>query len=113
MFVRGVKGSNPATTTNNKDPLHFSGFLFGGPLGPYFEPLWMGFGRFLREYVKRIYFEYYIILLPIFLPPSNIVICPQWKSEETQLISEFGASACKSLYKCKDCLEPFEHFKCI
>ncbi len=46
-------------------------------------------------------------------PPSNIIICPQCKSEETQLISEFGATACKSLYKCKDCLEPFEHFKCI
>ena len=46
-------------------------------------------------------------------PPSNIAICPQCKSAETTLISEFGATACKSMYKCKDCLEPFEHFKCI
>ena len=46
-------------------------------------------------------------------PPSNKIICPQCKSEKTQLISEFGATACKSLFKCIDCLEPFEFFKCI
>jgi len=46
-------------------------------------------------------------------PPSNIVVCPQCKSERSQLISEFGSTACKSLYKCINCLEPFEHFKCI
>ena len=46
-------------------------------------------------------------------PPSETVICPQCDSEKTELISEFGSTACKSLYKCKDCLEPFEHFKCI
>jgi len=46
-------------------------------------------------------------------PPSETVICPQCDSEKTELISEFGATACKALYKCKDCLEPFEHFKCI
>ena len=40
------------------------------------------------------------------------VIFKLW-SEKTELISEFGATACKALYKCKDCLEPFEHFKCI
>jgi ring-1,2-phenylacetyl-CoA epoxidase subunit PaaD len=46
-------------------------------------------------------------------PPSNTVICPQCNSEKTTLISEFGATACKALYKCTDCLEPFEFFKCI
>ena len=46
-------------------------------------------------------------------PPSDTVICPQCDSEKTELISKFGATACKALYKCKDCLEPFEHFKCI
>ena len=46
-------------------------------------------------------------------PPSNIVICPQCNSKNTTLISEFGATACKSLFKCIDCLEPFEFFKCI
>ena len=46
-------------------------------------------------------------------PPSNIVICPQCNSENTSLISEFGSTACKSLFKCIDCLEPFDFFKCI
>ena len=46
-------------------------------------------------------------------PPSNTVICPQCNSEKTKLVSEFGATACKALYKCTDCLEPFEFFKCI
>ena len=46
-------------------------------------------------------------------PPSNTVICPQCNSKNTTLISEFGATACKSLFKCIDCLEPFEFFKCI
>ena len=46
-------------------------------------------------------------------PPSDTVICPQCNSEKTTLISEFGSTACKSLFKCDDCLEPFEFFKCI
>ena len=46
-------------------------------------------------------------------PPSDTIICPQCDSEKTELISEFGATACKALYKCSDCLEPFEFFKCI
>jgi len=46
-------------------------------------------------------------------PPSDTVICPQCDSEKTELISAFGATACKALYKCSDCLEPFEFFKCI
>lgn len=46
-------------------------------------------------------------------PPSNTVICPQCDSNKTTLISDFGATACKALYKCDDCLEPFEFFKCI
>ena len=46
-------------------------------------------------------------------PPSKEAICPQCNSKNTSLISEFGATACKSMHKCLDCLEPFEHFKCI
>ena len=38
--------------------------------------------------------------------------CPQCGSQNTQLISEFGSTACKSLFKCNDCLEPFDYFKC-
>ncbi len=40
------------------------------------------------------------------------VICPQCKSYNTELISLFGSTACKSMYKCLDCLEPFDYFKC-
>lgn len=40
------------------------------------------------------------------------VRCPQCNSENTVLISQFGSTACKALYKCQDCLEPFDHFKC-
>jgi ring-1,2-phenylacetyl-CoA epoxidase subunit PaaD len=46
-------------------------------------------------------------------PPEKFAQCPQCSSTSIELISEFGATACKSLYKCTDCLEPFEHFKCI
>lgn len=38
--------------------------------------------------------------------------CPQCKSKNTVLLSQFGSTACKSLYKCSDCLEPFDYFKC-
>lgn len=41
------------------------------------------------------------------------IACPQCRSENTTMISEFGSTACKSLYKCNDCLEPFDYFKCI
>ena len=46
-------------------------------------------------------------------PPSDTIICPQCNSTETKLISEFGSTACKALYKCSECLEPFDFFKCI
>lgn len=38
--------------------------------------------------------------------------CPQCNSINTRLISEFGSTACKSLYQCNDCREPFDYFKC-
>lgn len=38
--------------------------------------------------------------------------CPRCGSTETTLVSSFGSTACKALYKCKSCLEPFDHFKC-
>ena len=40
------------------------------------------------------------------------VPCPLCLSVNTSMISRFGSTACKSLYKCKDCLEPFDYFKC-
>lgn len=44
---------------------------------------------------------------------SKIVPCPYCDSLNTELQSEFGSTACKAQYYCKDCDEPFEHFKCI
>jgi len=41
------------------------------------------------------------------------VKCPQCNSENTELISQFGSTACKALYKCNNCLEPFDYFKCL
>jgi len=41
-----------------------------------------------------------------------MVQCPQCKSFDTEMISRFGSTACKSLYKCHTCLEPFDYFKC-
>lgn len=41
------------------------------------------------------------------------VTCPKCKSTNTTMISQFGSTACKSLYKCEDCHEPFDYFKCI
>lgn len=38
--------------------------------------------------------------------------CPHCGSENTELVSQFGSTACKSLYRCITCKEPFEYFKC-
>lgn len=40
------------------------------------------------------------------------VDCPQCRSHNTRLISEFGSTACKALFQCNDCKEPFDYFKC-
>ena len=40
------------------------------------------------------------------------VECPLCHSQNTKLISQFGSTACKALYQCNDCLEPFDYFKC-
>jgi len=40
------------------------------------------------------------------------VACPQCGSKDTELISEFGSTSCKALWRCKSCREPFEYFKC-
>lgn len=44
---------------------------------------------------------------------SNLVIgCPRCGSTNTERISQFGSTPCKASYRCKDCLEPFDYFKC-
>jgi ring-1,2-phenylacetyl-CoA epoxidase subunit PaaD len=43
--------------------------------------------------------------------PALSVPCPHCGSSNTTETSHFGSTACKALYKCLDCLEPFDHFK--
>ncbi len=40
------------------------------------------------------------------------VACPQCGSEDTEVLSEFGSTSCKALWRCKRCREPFDYFKC-
>ena len=44
--------------------------------------------------------------------PVFKVACPLCGSNHTQLTSQFGSTPCKALYKCLDCREPFDYFKC-
>ena len=48
-------------------------------------------------------------------PPSKSleIACPQCESLNTERVSEFGSTACKASWRCCDCLEPFEYFKCL
>ncbi len=41
-----------------------------------------------------------------------VIECPQCNSTNTTLVSAFGSTACKALFKCLDCKEPFDYFKC-
>jgi ring-1,2-phenylacetyl-CoA epoxidase subunit PaaD len=44
---------------------------------------------------------------------DDAAACPRCGSARTEKISEFGSTACKSLWRCLSCREPFDHFKCI
>ena len=41
------------------------------------------------------------------------IACPRCGSNQTERISQFGSTPCKAHFRCADCLEPFDHFKCI
>jgi ring-1,2-phenylacetyl-CoA epoxidase subunit PaaD len=43
---------------------------------------------------------------------EQAVACPQCGSDNTELLSEFGSTSCKALWRCKACREPFDYFKC-
>jgi ring-1,2-phenylacetyl-CoA epoxidase subunit PaaD len=43
---------------------------------------------------------------------QEAVQCPRCGSYHTEMISQFGSTACKALYRCLDCQEPFDYFKC-
>jgi ring-1,2-phenylacetyl-CoA epoxidase subunit PaaD len=47
------------------------------------------------------------------LSPKNVsVSCPKCGTTNTNIVSQFGSTACKALYTCNECQEPFDYFKC-
>jgi ring-1,2-phenylacetyl-CoA epoxidase subunit PaaD len=44
-------------------------------------------------------------------PPRRMIRCPQCGSANTEMTSAFGATSCKSLHRCRECREPFDHVK--
>ena len=44
--------------------------------------------------------------------PRLVIACPHCGSTHTEVTSQFGSTPCKALYKCLDCREPFDYFKC-
>ena len=49
----------------------------------------------------------------VLLEEKRMVKCPVCGSHNTKLVSQFGSTACKALFKCDDCQEPFDYFKCL
>lgn len=45
-------------------------------------------------------------------PAAPAIVCPNCGSRHTEITSQFGSTPCKALYKCLDCREPFDYFKC-
>jgi ring-1,2-phenylacetyl-CoA epoxidase subunit PaaD len=43
----------------------------------------------------------------------DAIACPRCGSSHTERLAEFGSTACKALYRCRDCAEPFDYFKCL
>ncbi|WP_213451482.1 1,2-phenylacetyl-CoA epoxidase subunit PaaD [Rhizomonospora bruguierae] len=47
------------------------------------------------------------------VPVALTVRCPRCGSAETEQLSRFGSTACKALWRCRSCVEPFEHVKAL
>lgn len=56
--------------------------------------------------------EMQAVCSPGLFQKEEAVQCPLCNSYHTKLISQFGSTACKALYQCEDCKEPFDYFKC-
>lgn len=49
-----------------------------------------------------------------FAEGANLAVaCPRCGSRNTEKVSQFGSTPCKASFRCRDCLEPFDYFKCI
>jgi ring-1,2-phenylacetyl-CoA epoxidase subunit PaaD len=44
---------------------------------------------------------------------APVVACPRCGSNRTERVSQYGSTPCKASYRCRDCLEPYDYFKCI
>ncbi len=53
-----------------------------------------------------------LVCTPDAFQEEEAVQCPLCHSYHTRLVSRFGSTACKALYQCNDCKEPFDYFKC-
>ncbi len=53
-----------------------------------------------------------VVCTPDVFQQEEVIQCPQCNSWHTTLVSQFGSTACKALYRCEDCKEPFDYFKC-
>lgn len=52
------------------------------------------------------------VCTPDLFQQEESIQCPRCNSYNTRLVSQFGSTACKALYQCNDCKEPFDYFKC-
>jgi ring-1,2-phenylacetyl-CoA epoxidase subunit PaaD len=48
----------------------------------------------------------------VLMGEKNALECPLCGSANTEMISQFGSTSCKALFRCLDCSEPFDYFKC-
>lgn len=46
------------------------------------------------------------------LGEKRILQCPHCGSHNTEMIAAFASTSCKAMFRCLDCLEPFDYFKC-
>jgi ring-1,2-phenylacetyl-CoA epoxidase subunit PaaD len=53
-----------------------------------------------------------VVCEPELFGMEEAIQCPLCNSYNTRLVSQFGSTACKALYQCNDCKEPFDYFKC-
>jgi ring-1,2-phenylacetyl-CoA epoxidase subunit PaaD len=53
-----------------------------------------------------------MVCTPDSFQEEEAIQCPLCNSYHTRLVSQFGSTACKALYQCEDCQEPFDYFKC-
>lgn len=49
----------------------------------------------------------------VLLNDKKLVKCTNCGSQNTKLVSQFGSTACKAMFQCENCLEPFDYFKCL